>query len=258
MGADEFKQRSKRIEVLKLDVVFADDLLRTNSSHKALQRDSLSTESTGAETDTQSEPSAQQEGKEVYFSPFKVDANRKLRKKVSFAEDEYGNVLCQRDSGESPLSPDVKEEEVWYTNDQFLVLKKICKQEASLTKSAETEYVKNFRKVYDSCKTSQGLYDLKRHECVELSISRFRGLENFIFTSTLHKNRRTIIKCVVLTQARLPADMSQEDRQLKLAATSKALSRQPRRIARVLGVCDDAAVRILDGHGREEAPLVEI
>jgi hypothetical protein len=157
-------------------------------------------------------------------------------KKVQFAMDRKGRVLCEVYRNREPKS---KKEMLacFYTLNEFKEFRRECKQEAIMQQ--KTPYRDHFSAVYAACTT--GNFKNVTRERAYISAATCRGLEVVVFP-TLHSDRKNMIATVLKTQSSLPNHMDSEERRETIAAASRFLTKQARQLARVLGSGDAAVV----------------
>jgi hypothetical protein len=165
-----------------------------------------------------------------------VDNYSLPHKKVQFATDRKGRVLCEVYRNREPKS---KKEMLacFYTLNEFKEFRRECKQEAIMQQ--KTSYRDHFSAVYAACTT--GNFKNVTRERAYISAATCRGLEVVVFP-TLHSDRKNMIATVLKTQSSLPDHMDSEARTETIAAASRFLTKQARQLARVLGSGDAAVV----------------
>lgn len=147
----------------------------------------------------------------------------------------------------APTRPALSSEEIadmCWTNRNFKEFKLEAKKFAhSIDEDKNGDYIRIFLNVYSSPPKDEqdiGYVSTRDYSALPLAVAPTRGLERFVFPGILQDQKRTK-ESVLKAQASLPREMEQSAKETILASTSQILSRQSRRVARVLGHADSIA-----------------
>ena len=158
---------------------------------------------------------------------------RKVTKRVRFAEHE--------DPGMESEGTFYKEDrhELWWTSRELKVLKAESRRLARAARSSSICDL--LHRLYGACLNTSNS-EAKQHETFfELSESEDRGLEPLYFPELIF-HRRSVVQHVIKVQERVTFDMAPEQKCLVLAAACNVLTKQSRKVARIVGINDAATV----------------
>lgn len=158
------------------------------------------------------------------------------RKTVRFAVDGEDEVLVEAFEAEGPLS-EAEKKAMWWQPIEFKLFRRYCKKAAEVAR--KSDYPDDFTKVYDAC-SAKHVQDIT--ELCHISRAHVRGLEVVVFPA-LVQARKLVVKGVVKTQEKLPANMQPDHRQRIISATSRCLTGRARLLARVYGVGDEEVAK---------------
>jgi hypothetical protein len=162
------------------------------------------------------------------------------RKRVRFATDTEGNVLCHELENKEPPMTEDEIEASWCSPTEFKLFRRLCRKEVRTAR--KTTYRTDFRKLYTACE--EGDVTSVMQEKQAIANSSCRGLELLIFPD-LHSDRKTAIRTIIRTQKALPVCLTAEHREKALASVSRFLSKQTRQLSHLLGTGDAAVARTI-------------
>ena len=113
------------------------------------------------------------------------------------------------------------------------------------TVARESSFAQDFYRVYGSCTSSEKLRALKQKHAAAVSKSKYRGFEAIAFYDTLHAKREFTRKQILMTQQQHVSFnfLTLEERAAELGSRSRALTKQSRRLAYVIGSGDAVVAR---------------
>lgn len=153
-----------------------------------------------------------------------------LRKRVNFATDENGQVLCTE--YDSLMDTRMDAHETWYGASDFKQFRARCHETAAFA-ALDMDYRDYFHMLYSAC--SRG--DTASIPIVDvedaMEFAKYRGLERVIFRNVLQTDKITSIQGVVWTQN--DAMLVSEE---MLAETSRKLTVAARNMAQYLAASD--------------------
>lgn len=164
------------------------------------------------------------------------------KKRVRFATDPKGKMLCQRYNNYNPIRR-CEKKLIWYRKSDFKKFRKEGQTEAVVARMSS--FAKDFQRVYESCSSLETLKALTEKHTLVVSESKYRGYEAVVFYSTLQTVRKASRKQILQMQQQHVCCnfMTPEERAEELGAKARALSKKSRRLAYVLGSGDAAVAR---------------
>ena len=164
------------------------------------------------------------------------------KKRVRFATDPSGKILCQRYNNYNPILK-CEKKQIWYKRSDFKRFRKEGYKEAIIARTSS--FATDFHRVYESCSSLEKLQALTEQHTVVVSQSKYRGYEAVVFYRTLQTVRKASVQQILqMHQQHVSCNvMTPEERAEKLGAKSRTLSKKSRRLAYVLGSGDAVVAR---------------
>jgi hypothetical protein len=158
-----------------------------------------------------------------------------LRKRVQFAADENGKILCSEYACVK-IPEDIRE--TWYSTSDFRQFRAWC-QETAASAILDMDYCNYFHMVYAVCSSDRpgNRLPVVDVECA-VEFAKYRGLERVIFRKELQTDKLASIQGVVWTQNDAMI-VSEEG----LADTSRKLTSSARKMAQYLAASDSAVAQ---------------
>jgi hypothetical protein len=164
------------------------------------------------------------------------------KKRVRFATDSEGKMLCHRYNNYTSISKNQKKR-MWYQQKHFAQFRRCNMQEARTAR--KSVFGKDFHVLYESCTSFEKVRALTQKDVLAVSASIYRGNEFIIFYRLLHKERMAFIKKILTMQQQHSSCnlMTSDERAEQLSATSRSLAKKSRRLANLLGSGDAVVAR---------------
>ena len=142
-----------------------------------------------------------------------------LRKRVNFATDENGDVLCAE--YECDKTHDVRES--WYGSADFRQFRAWC-HDAAACAILDMDYQEYFHMIYSACSRDKGIPVVDVDDA--MAFAGYRGLERVVFRNELQADKLESIQNVVWTQnnAMLASEATLADTSRKLTATARSIA----------------------------------
>jgi hypothetical protein len=168
-------------------------------------------------------------------------------KRVRFAEDGKGRVLCHRIGNYEPWTEnDVQQ--AWHSRDELDAMSNNCRQES--TASFQTEYHSHYMYLYHACgdqvtesEHNAALLKDGAKSAIAVAKSEFRGYERGLYQGSMRRIRKEYIAKILDAQDDYweTHDSSDAALPLHLAALSTQMGKRSRRIAFFIGFGDSMA-----------------
>jgi hypothetical protein len=172
-------------------------------------------------------------------------------KRVRFAEDGKGRVLCRRIENYEPWTEnDVRQ--AWHSRDELDAIRNNCRQES--TTSFQTEYHCHYMHLYHACgdlvtesEHSAALLKDGAKSAIAVAKSEFRGYERGLYHGSMRRTRKEYIAKILDAQDDYWEihDASDAELPLHIAALCKQMGKRSRRIAFLIGFGDSMAAEAI-------------
>lgn len=171
-----------------------------------------------------------------------AEDKRPPKKRVQFASNARGKILCQEYKNFNPIQK-CQHELVWYKRDDLKRFRDEKRKEAFA--AWESSFTSDCRVIYETCESSEKLRFLNQNSTTAVSVSECRGFESVTVCHVTHANRKSIIKQVLKTQQQHAAYniMTADERAEELGNMSRTLTKVSRRLAYLLGSGDSVVAR---------------